>query len=78
MDCQMPEMDGYEATRRIRRREGAAPPVAVVAITADAMAGTREKCQEAGMNGYITKPVNLNELREALTRWLPQKQGSPL
>jgi CheY-like chemotaxis protein len=50
----------------------------VVAITADAMAGTREKCQEAGMNGYITKPVNLNELREALTRWLPQKQASPL
>jgi signal transduction histidine kinase/DNA-binding response OmpR family regulator len=78
MDCQMPEMDGYEATRQIRRREGSAPPVAVVAITADAMAGTREKCQEAGMNGYITKPVNLNELREALTRWLPQKQASPL
>jgi signal transduction histidine kinase/DNA-binding response OmpR family regulator/ligand-binding sensor domain-containing protein len=78
MDCQMPEMDGYEATRQIRRREGAAPPVAVVAITADAMAGTREKCQEAGMNGYITKPVNLNELREALAQWLPNRQTSTL
>ncbi|MGO9966639.1 MAG: response regulator [Bryobacteraceae bacterium] len=77
MDCQMPEMDGYEATRQIRSREGGTPQVAVIAITADAMAGTRERCEEAGMNGYITKPVKVDELHEALSRWLPQKQSSP-
>jgi CheY-like chemotaxis protein len=77
MDCQMPEMDGYEATRHIRRREGPARQVAVIALTADAMAGGRERCLEAGMNDYITKPVTMKVVHEALERWLPQEQCSP-
>jgi PAS domain S-box-containing protein len=71
MDCQMPEMDGYEAAREIRRREGGQRQTAIVAMTAEAMSGAREKCIEAGMDDYIAKPVRLEDMVEALQKWLP-------
>jgi len=67
MDCQMPEMDGYEASRLIRDN---APnsPLKIIAMTANAMQGDREKCLAAGMNDYLTKPVRIQELEAALSR----------
>jgi PAS domain S-box-containing protein len=70
MDCQMPEMNGYEATAEIRRTEGAAKEVPIIAMTADAVAGNLERCLSAGMNAFISKPVDLQELREVLRTWL--------
>jgi len=74
MDCQMPVMDGYAATRHIRDREarGSAAGrrrVAIVALTANAMRGDVEKCLEAGMDGYLSKPVRLEDLRAAIARF---------
>ncbi len=71
MDCQMPEMDGYEATRRIRERERGSRRLPVVAMTASAMVGDRERCLEAGMDDHIPKPVRMDALQRALLRWLP-------
>jgi CheY-like chemotaxis protein len=76
MDCMMPEMDGYEATRTIRTFEKQrAPgydrnqPLHIVAMTANAMQGEDKKCYEAGMNDYVSKPVQILELRRALSQW---------
>jgi CheY-like chemotaxis protein/HPt (histidine-containing phosphotransfer) domain-containing protein len=70
MDCQMPSMDGFEATRQIR--QSSRPRVPIVAVTAHAMVGDRERCLGAGMDDYLSKPVALEPLADVLAKWLPE------
>ncbi|MDH5544131.1 MAG: PAS domain S-box protein [Gammaproteobacteria bacterium] len=76
MDCQMPEMDGYEATNYIRIFENSQSrtKVNIIALTANAMKGDREKCIAVGMNDYLSKPFTLEQLISTLRRWLPEHQ----
>lgn len=74
MDCHMPELDGFEATRQIRQIESekSGPPVRIIAITAAAMLGDREACLNAGMDDYISKPVNIDHLQSVLLHHFPE------
>jgi TMAO reductase system sensor TorS len=80
MDCQMPGMDGFEATRRIRsmervRHEGNSLGIPIIALTAYAIEGDRDRCLQAGMNDYISKPFRQADLHALLVRWLPGAEG---
>ena len=70
MDCHMPVMDGFEATRRIRSQEASARHIPIVAMTASVMDEDRERCLAAGMDDYVTKPVNIKTLNAMLEFWV--------
>ena len=80
MDCHMPEMDGYEATRAIRNIDSNVRnhDIPIIAMTANALKGDREKCIAAGMNDYIAKPVNQTDIINLLNKWLPSSTRRPL
>jgi CheY-like chemotaxis protein len=76
MDCQMPVVDGLEATRRIRSLHGPVSRTVIVALTANALAGDRDRCISAGMDDYLAKPVRREALDDILTRWAATARGS--
>ena len=75
MDCEMPEMDGFATTREIRRREGGRVHTPIIAMTANAMDSDRQRCLDAGMDDYLSKPVRAPLLRAALERWRPARSA---
>ena len=77
MDCQMPIMDGFEASRKIRELDGKQP--IIIAVTANALVGERERCLEAGMNDYLSKPFQAEQLVGVIRKWaaLERDQSAP-
>ncbi|GMQ88670.1 MAG: hypothetical protein BMS9Abin09_0100 [Gammaproteobacteria bacterium] len=75
MDCRMPLMDGYETTRQVREQETPGCRLPVIAMTANAMRGDRERCLRAGMDDYIVKPINPRVLQTVISHWLPEKDN---
>lgn len=75
MDCQMPEMDGHDATAEIRQRQGTRHHIPIVTMTANAMQGNREKCLAAGMDNYVSEHVKSTLLQQILEHWLPSDQS---
>jgi two-component system, sensor histidine kinase and response regulator len=75
MDVQMPEMDGYETTARIRHHEGEDRHTPIITMTANAMQGDREKALEAGMDDYVSKPAKAEDLEAVLSRWIPRSEA---
>jgi CheY-like chemotaxis protein len=75
MDCQMPEMDGFEATKRIRMLDGARARVPILAMTANAMRGDRERCLESGMDDYMSKPLTSDVLSATIERALDRRKA---
>jgi CheY-like chemotaxis protein/HPt (histidine-containing phosphotransfer) domain-containing protein len=77
MDCQMPEMDGFAATAAIRSAEAKSRHLPIIAMTANAMQGDRDRCLAAGMDDYLAKPIDITLLAEMLAQWLPSEAASP-
>jgi CheY-like chemotaxis protein len=77
MDCQMPGMNGFETTRKIRKQEGATRHIPIIALTADALAGEREKCLKMGMDDYLSKPVMPKDLEKAIRNCTNKKISKP-
>ena len=78
MDCQMPELDGFETTRLIRSQEQPGTRLPIIAMTANAMAGDREACLKAGMDDFISKPIIAADLQAKVAHWLPDVRPEDL
>jgi len=80
MDCNMPIMDGWQATEKIRKEKGPNQKTPIIAVTANAMKGDREKCLQSGMDDYISKPVERKRLIDVMSKWtadMPKQDETP-